>query len=252
MKLSLLILLASSLTLGAQSNSKWNFGFHVGVNSSLINTGANDYSVDNGNSFNVKPGFSFAGGLNAEYMFNKRFTVHTGVQFQTAKSKWIYQFLSLNNSPVSETRVNFVNQYINVPTVVMYSMISKDRFNFSVGVGSTFQLRLRSLVKATAISYDFDQNTTGVVSSPSIILTEFSNFLLVSPTLQIAADLKLRHLQKLRFLASYSFSLNDPLPSRDTPPEVIYNHGVRFGHSKLQTISASIQYFWRGLHPNKN
>jgi hypothetical protein len=251
MKLSLFILLASSLTCLAQPDSKWNFGFHAGVNSSLISDRRSDYYLGGPPALTIKSGFSFAGGLNAEYLISKRFAVSTGVQFQTAKSEWIYQLLS-PNSVVMESRANFVNQYISTPAVVTYSLVSKNRFNFSVGIGSTFQFRLSSRVSLATIIYDLNHDPTSVFSGPSISLQEESNLILTSPTVQIAADLKLKHLQKLRFLASYSFSLNDPLSSGDAPPEVVYNYQIQFMSNKLQTISATIQYYWRGLHPNKN
>jgi hypothetical protein len=246
MKLSLFILLTSSLTCLAQPDSKWNFGFHAGVSSSLISERGRTLYVGDAPEQSIRPGFSFAGGLNAEYLLSKRLAIQTGINFQSAKSKWVI------NSQASEWRLNFSNQYLNATLIVTHSLISKDRFSLSAGVGSTLQFRLGSLVDAKVISYNNNHDQTSTVTGPSIILTGVTDFLLVSPTVQVAADIKRKHIQTLRFLASYSFSLNDPLPSRNTPSEFVYNYAMRFGPTKLQTISLTIQHYWRGLHPSKN
>jgi hypothetical protein len=250
MKLNLLlILLLVSIGLSAQK-SKWNFGIESGINIARIDEIGKYYAISSSaRSLRVAPGFSPSFGLVTQYQFVRKFAIQSGLIYSPVNTYWSYQWLG-GESTLIESKFRIHLNFLNVPFILNYSILDREKIQFLAGLGTSVGYSLKSNMD---IEYRFVQNPiyppSTIVNPPEVNLRAYMDFLLISPTVQSAVDFKLKNSKAIRLVLTYSFSANQSVLSNSNSPNQLRDFGLRFHNTRLQVLSLLFQYRWPGLNP---
>jgi Outer membrane protein beta-barrel domain len=214
----------------AQTKSNLSFGVHAGLNSSWL-TSTNQ---------NLNLGISPSVGLQFFVPIKGNWSFQTETNYLLAKPS-IPGVQRSNGNIVQEFKADFSIHYFDLPIFINYTFFKKKNWRFSSGLGCDFKYGFSGKVDA---QIKVGQPPTQTVySGPSIELSDDTDFILVSPSIQASVAYKFQNNKEISLCLRYSRSIKDALPSGpSTPPEISYNYGFAFSESKLQTLTLFAAY----------